>query len=212
MSFSSEIKQELCQIENKTCCQRAELAAFIHGIGTLRIGRGGQSVLMTTELPGVARRIFSLCKGGFGVTPELRTQMRKRLGRKNIYHVVIGPEKAGEILEKTGLMVRSAEGIRISHSVPLYLLRKQCCRHAYMRGAYLATGTFSDPDKGYHMEITTPFEDYARSVCALLEKMELPVRTAQRRESYVVYLKESDAIAEVLTRIGAHKALMEFEK
>ena len=48
MSFSSETKQELCQCVSKSCCKLAELAAFIHGIGTLRIGRGGQSVWMTT--------------------------------------------------------------------------------------------------------------------------------------------------------------------
>ena len=126
MSFSSETKQELCRINDNPCCQMAELAAFIHGIGTLRIGRGGQSVWMTTEVPAIARRIFSLCKAAFGVTPEVRTQLRKRLGKKNVYHVVLGPDCAPQILEETGLLRESGEGVRISRAVPLGLLRRSC--------------------------------------------------------------------------------------
>jgi len=212
VSFSSETKQELCQvIVEKDCCKKAELAAFIHGIGSLRIGRGGSSVYMTTEIPAVARRIFSLCKSCFAVTPEVRTQIRKQLGKKNIYHVVIKPENAQTILLETGLFKETEEGIRINRTVPLFLVRKSCCRHAYMRGAFLATGTLSDPGKSYHMEVNCPEEEYAKSLCALVQKMELPAKVAPRREGFVVYLKDSEAIVEVLGRIGAHKALLEME-
>lgn len=212
MSFSSDTKTELCQHENKAgCCKLAELAAFIHGIGTLRIGRGGQSVVMTTEVPAIARRIFSLCKASFGVTPEVRTQVHKRLGKRNVYHVVIGPDSAQKILEATGLMRETEEGVRISRAVPLSLLRKTCCRHAYLRGAFLATGTLSDPGKAYHLEINSSSEDYARSLANFCSKLELPAKVVLRRESYVVYLKESEAIVEVLGRMGAHKALLAYE-
>ena len=211
MSFSSETKQELCRINDNPCCQMAELAAFIHGIGTLRIGRGGQSVWMTTEVPAIARRIFSLCKAAFGVTPEVRTQLRKRLGKKNVYHVVLGPDCAPQILEETGLLRESGEGVRISRAVPLGLLRRSCCRHAYLRGAFLATGTLSDPGKGYHLEISSSSEDYAKSLNNFMNKLDLAAKMVLRRERYVVYLKESETIVELLNRMGAHKALLAFE-
>lgn len=212
MSFSSDAKMELCQNKGMTsCCKLAELAAFIHGVGTLRIGRGGQSVVMTTEVPAIARRIFSLCKASFGVTPEVQTQEHKRLGKKNIFHVVIGPDSAQKILEATGLMKETEEGVRISRAVPLSLLRKTCCRHAYLRGAFLATGTLSDPGKSYHLEINSTSEDYAKSLANFFAKMDLPAKVVLRRESFVVYLKESEAIVEVLGRMGAHKALLAFE-
>ena len=212
MSFSSETKQEMCQLPSKgDCCKLAELAAFIHGIGTLRIGRGGQSVWMTTEVPAVARRIFSLCKACFGITPEVRTQMRERLGKRNVYHVVIGSDSAQKILDATGLMRETEEGVRISRAVPLFLLRKNCCRHAYLRGAFLATGTLSDPGKGYHFEITSSSEEYARSLANFLGKLEIPAKMVPRRESFVVYLKESELIVECLNRMGAHKALLALE-
>ena len=194
MSFSSETKQELCRINDNPRCQMAELAAFIHGIGTLRIGRGGQSVWMTTEVPAIARRIFSLCKAAFGVTPEVRTQLRKRLGKKNVYHVVLGPDCAPQILEETGLLRESGEGVRISRAVPLGLLRRSCCRHAYLRGAFLATGTLSDPGKGYHLEISSSSEDYAKSLNNFMNKLDLAAKMVLRRERYVVYLKESETI------------------
>ena len=211
MSFSSETKQELCQCVSKSCCKLAELAAFIHGIGTLRIGRGGQSVWMTTEVPAVARRIFSLCKACFGVTPEVRTQLRKRLGKRNVYHVVIGPQAAPHILEQTGLMLQTDQGVRISRAVPSGLVRKSCCRSAYLRGAFLATGTLSDPGKGYHLEITSSAEEYARSLVNFLGRLEIPAKMVPRRDSFVVYLKESELIVTCLNHMGAHNALMELE-
>lgn len=211
MSFSSETKQELCLIADKPCCKKAELAAFIHGIGTLRIGRGGQSVWMTTEVPAVARRIFSLCKEGFGVTPEVRTQLRKRLGKRNVYHVVLGPARAQDILMETGLLRETEEGVRISRAVPLSLLRKACCKRAYLRGAFLATGTLSDPGKGYHLEVTSSSEEYAQSLSNFINKQEIPTKVVPRREHFVVYLKESEYIVESLNRMGAHKALLAIE-
>ena len=211
MSFSSETKQELCQCVSKSCCKLAELAAFIHGIGTLRIGRGGQSVWMTTEVPAVARRIFSLCKACFGVTPEVRTQLRKRLGKRNVYHVVIGPQAAPHILEQTGLMLQTDQGVRISRAVPSGLVRKSCCRSAYLRGAFLATGTLSDPGKGYHLEITSSAEEYARSLVNFLGRLEIPAKMVPRRDSFVVYLKESELIVTCLNHMGAHNALMDLE-
>ena len=211
MSFASDTKQELCEIEDKPCCALAELAALVHGAGTLRIGRGGPSVVMTTEAPRVARRIFSLCKESFGFTPELRTQMRKRLGRRNTYQVVLPPERAGEVLVRTGLLFKSGEGLRIRRSVPLSLLRKRCCKHAYLRGAFLAAGTISDPGKGYHLEIVASTEEYVQSLAGLIQKLEIPAKVVPRRESFVVYLKESEIIVEFLNRMGAHQALMALE-
>ncbi|MGI5885267.1 MAG: DNA-binding protein WhiA [Candidatus Spyradocola sp.] len=211
MSFASDTRQELCEIEDKPCCALAELAALIHGAGTLHIGRGGPSVILTTETPRVARRVFSLCKANFGFTPELRTQARKRLGRRNIYQVVLPPERAGQVLVQTGLLVRSGEGLRIRRSVPLSLLRRRCCKHAYLRGAFLAAGTISDPGKGYHLEIVATTGEYAASLAGLLQKMEIPAKVVPRRESFVVYLKESEFIVEVLNRMGAHQALMALE-
>ncbi len=212
MSFSSDAKMELCQGKGlASCCKLAELAAFIHGVGTLRIGRGGQSVVMTTEVPAVARRIFSLCKACFSVTPEVQTQEHKRLGKRNIYHVVIGPDSAQKILEATGLMRETEEGLRFSRAVPMSLLRKTCCRHAYLRGAFLATGTLSDPGKAYHLEIISSSEDYAKSLVNFFGRLELPAKMVLRKESHVVYIKESESIVELLGRMGAHKALLAFE-
>ena len=116
-----------------------------------------------------------------------------------------------QILEETGLLRESGEGVRISRAVPLGLLRRSCCRHAYLRGAFLATGTLSDPGKGYHLEISSSSEDYAKSLNNFMNKLDLAAKMVLRRERYVVYLKESETIVELLNRMGAHKALLAFE-
>ena len=192
MSFSSDAKMELCQGKGlASCCKLAELAAFIHGVGTLRIGRGGQSVVMTTEVP---RAASASAMGGTSSST-----------RRN------GPDSAQKILEATGLMREIEEGLRFSRAVPMSLLRKTCCRHAYLRGAFLATGTLSDPGKAYHLEIISSSEDYAKSLVNFFGRLELPAKMVLRKESHVVYIKESEAIVELLGRMGAHKALLAFE-
>ena len=211
MSFATDTKQELCEIRDKPCCELAELAALLHGAGALHIGRDGPFLTLNTETPRVARRVFTLCKARFGFTPELRTQARKRLRRRNTYQVVLPPGRADKVLVECGLIALASDGLRIRRAVPLSLLRRKCCKHAYLRGAFLAAGTISDPGKGYHLEIVSSGQEYAESLAALIQKLEIPAKVVPRRESFVVYLKESEYIVEFLNRIGAHQALMALE-
>jgi len=91
------------------------------------------------------------------------------------------------------------------------LVKSSCCKRAFLRGAYLAAGSMSDPNKSYHVEIVCPSEVQANQIMKMLQDFGLDAKTVLRKKYYVVYMKEGENIADFLNIIEAHKALMEFE-
>lgn len=91
------------------------------------------------------------------------------------------------------------------------LLQQSCCMRAYLRGAFLAVGTVSDPEKSYHLEYSCQKAEDADKITELLENFDINTRAFKRKNSYVVYIKDGSQIADVLNVLDAHVAMMEFE-
>ena len=91
------------------------------------------------------------------------------------------------------------------------LAKKKCCRRAYLRGAFLARGSISDPKVAYHLELTETDLYHAREVFRLVKSFKLHPRLIKRRGGFVIYLKECDNVVDFLNIIGAHGALLEIE-
>ncbi|MBO4902931.1 MAG: DNA-binding protein WhiA [Lachnospiraceae bacterium] len=91
------------------------------------------------------------------------------------------------------------------------LLQRSCCRRAFLRGAFLAAGSVSDPEKSYHLEIVCQSDERADEIRDLLRTFEIDAKTVLRKNHHVVYLKEGSQIVDTLNVIGAHVALMDFE-
>ena len=91
------------------------------------------------------------------------------------------------------------------------LLQKSCCRRAYLRGAFLAAGSVSDPNKSYHFEIACRDEKQAATLTEILASFNIPLKEIIRKNHPVVYLKEGALIVEALNVMEAHVALMDFE-
>lgn len=208
MTFSEEVKQELARLSiNNECCQKAELAALIRLNGSIEISRSGQQGLsVTTQNPATARVIFKLFRAVFGVQAEIYIRRKVRLRKNNVY-MVWCRGNVPELLQQVGLA-----GSGLSHGVAAEIVAKQCCRRAYLRGAFLAAGAINDPSKvSYHMEITTDYEDQAEVLCRLMGHEGLTPKVVRRKDALVVYLKESEQIVRFLNIIGAHAGLLQFE-
>ncbi len=213
MSFSSAAKQELCRLEGyKSCCALAELAGLLHGCASLHLSREGWGLTLGTESPAVARRANRLLKEVFSARPQLSTMQRRSFGHTKVYRVSVRPgEGVRDILVAAGLLKQDEGGLRLLHAVPTGLLRRQCCKYAYLRGAFLASGYLNDPGKGYHLEISGPDAGYAQSLSRFLNRLGLRARVVERKEQQVVYLKDSEQIVTFLGMIGAHTALLKME-
>lgn len=211
MSFSNEIKNELAHMEHdKKCCEIAELAGLVRMDGTILIGsRKGIGLELVTENAAVARKAFKGLKKLFQVETEITVQRRTRLKKNNVYLVrVPGQPKVMELLDTLGL---TKDGLMYNPEISDALVKKECCKRSYLRGVFLGAGSLSDPMNSYHLEIVANSEEYADSLVKLIENFGLHPKISSRKNVLLVYLKESEQIADFLNIIGAHQALLELE-
>ncbi len=215
MSFSSDTKNELARLTpDKKCCILAEIAAFIRFCGKLRLAGGGKfTIVLTTEIPAVARRFNTLIKNYFNVETAIEVGQGNTLKKRKYYSITIGPEELSEqILRETGiLMIR--EGMNyLTDGIYDGLIRTKCCRKSYLRGAFLAAGTMTHPEKGYQFEIVCGTDILATDTRRLINTfVDLHAKKVIRKKEYVVYVKESGQILDLLAIMGAHSQYFIFE-
>lgn len=214
MTFSSIVKNEISRIQvNNKCCQLAELSALIKMTGTIQLhGFKDIGIRLSTENAAIARAIFTLLKSNFDISTNVTVRRNKQLKKNNSYFLNITSDMGSEdILKKSGILMESEKGIKINHKMPHHLIKKACCRKAYLRGVFLGGGSISDPEKTYHLEIVTNNEDYAEDIKELINSYGLNSKVVDRKGNYVVYLKEGEQIVDFLNIIGAHNALLSLE-
>ncbi len=216
LSFSSTVKNELCRLEcMDQCCQFSELAAALCLNGTVSITANSEPVIkITTENAAFARKIYSSIKRLCDISPEVTIRKSRKLKKHVSYMLFITPAMgSSELLRHTG-----ATYVQSAGEQPMELViadrgqfKHQCCRKAFLRGAFLAGGSISDPEKTYHLELTSRTQVLAQELCRLLGMFRLKARIIRRKGSYVTYLKEGENIVDFLNIVGAHTALMELE-
>lgn len=214
MSFSLEVKNEISKIiANNKCCQLAELSALIKMTGTIQIyGGGNVGIKLITENASIARRIFTLIKDNFDINVQVRMSKNKQLKKNNTYMLYIDKTSGSEtILKQCGILLESDKGIRFNYKLPNQLIKKTCCKKAYLRGVFLGGGSISDPEKNYHLELVTNNEDYANDVKDLINSFNLNSKVVVRKNNYITYIKEGEQIVDFLNIIGAHSALFSLE-
>lgn len=150
MSFASETKKELTNLEIKDCCAKAELSALIRMNGSLSFSNRKLVVDIQTENAAIARRIYILIKRNYNVQIELLVRKKMRLKKNNVYIVRLS-DKAKDILEDLKIL---GEGFTFVHDISGELVKKKCCKRSYLRGAFLAGGSVNNPEtSSYHLEI-----------------------------------------------------------
>ncbi len=211
MSFSAKTKNELARkTSDSKCCQLAELSAIVRVSGVISLlGRGKTNLTITTENSAIARLAFVLFKRSLKIHTEIDVVKNTVLRKNNTYFIKISG--ATEILKKLEIMIEEEGSIIINDGVPKTLIKKECCKRAYIRGAFLGGGSLSDPEKSYHIEIITHSVSYATELATLINTYDLHARVIQRKKNHIVYLKEGDQIVDLLNIIGAHTALLSFE-
>ncbi|WP_100010481.1 DNA-binding protein WhiA [Lentibacillus sediminis] len=208
MSFASEIKKELTSMEVEDCCVRAELTALIRMNGVVSFSRENYVLDVQTENAAIARRIYTLIKSVYSLPVELLVRKKMKLKKNNVY-IVRMKEDVQDLL--TDLEILQDSYTLIQTISPKYL-EKDCCRKAYLRGAFLAGGSMNNPEtSSYHLEIFNYHQEHNDALCELLNTFGLNARELERKNGYIVYLKEAEKITEFLGVVGAHNALFKFE-
>ena len=193
MSFSSEVKEELGKrLDTARHCQIAEFAAIMAFCGKMRSDSGEEmQIEVMTENEVVLQKFILLAESIFEM--EEHDFVIEHEGKKNsLIHVYIKePVYVTKILMTLKWCDEQFTQIEPVFVHPI-LVQKECCKKAFIRGAYLAAGSISDPNKFYHYEIVCEYEEDAVQLQELLLYFELDAKVIQRKRNYIVYLKEGN--------------------
>ncbi|NLA76259.1 MAG: DNA-binding protein WhiA [Clostridiales bacterium] len=195
MSFSSQIKTELCTIDCAPCCKRAE--AF----GLLLFGRSFSSgrISLLTELECVARKYCESVAAVTGVMPAVH------LSRAGKYTVSVdSPEDRKKILAEFGYSGKEV-ALRINRAN----ISEECCPAAFLRGAFLSCGCVTSPQREYHLEFTVSRIKLCRDLQTLIAETGLMPKSVSRTNNCAVYFKDSEEIEDILGAMGANTAVLE---
>ena len=214
MSFSSEVKEELfAQTGRARHCQIAELAAFIRMCGGVSISARNRFLIrLQTENAWVAKKYAYLLKKLFKIQPDVSVRTHSGNNRQMTCLVLVSrDEEAVRVLQAVRLIDRERElekGVPLVHSV---IVQNNCCKRAFVRGAFLAAGSLSDPNRSYHFEISCVSAYQAGQLQSLIRELGIDAKTVRRKKYYVIYVKEGGQIADLLGLMDARKSLLKLE-
>ena len=214
MSFSGKVKEELARnISSARHCQIAELTAFIGMCGTVVINSFDRcSIKIRTENILVARKVFTLIEKTFNIEAVIHVRKNVYLKKSNVYRVEVpSHEDTVRILQATKFMSPEQEIADDLSVMSRLVIQKECCKRAFLRGTFLAAGSISDPEKGYHLEIVCSTMERAEQIQSIMKEFELDARIVTRKKNQVVYLKEGSQIVDFLGVVEAGISLMNLE-
>lgn len=208
MSFASEMKKEITQIDSDELSLKAELSAMIRMNGSLSFANRQLSLDVQTENAAIARRMYTILKQLYNYKIELLVRKKMRLKKNNVYICRLR-DGAKELLESLGIL---SGNFLMNHEISEHLLQTQQSRRAYLRGAFLAGGSVNNPEtSAYHLEIYSLYEEHGYALMNLMNQFDLNAKTIERKKGFVTYLKEAEKISDFLSLVGAYQAMMKFE-
>lgn len=209
MSFSGMVKEELSKhIASARHCKIAELTALLSACGKYE---DGKRLRFQAENDAVVRKYFTLLKKTFNIETEISVRESCYSKKGSIYSVVVEEEaQIKKILQGTKMVPGGPDGETLCMNSSL-VIQQNCCKRAFIRGAYLASGSISDPEKGYHFEIVCLDEEKAQQMQDMIRSFKIDAKIVVRKKTYVVYVKEGSQIVDLLAVMEANVALMNFE-
>lgn len=209
MSFSGMVKKELSrQIGSGRHCQLAETAALLIACG--KFSSDGK-LRLQTENDAVARKYFTLLQKTFNIDTTVAVRDNSHLKKGNVYSIELSdPKEVERVLQSTKLTRDSQDGEILALCNSL-LTQRSCCKRAFIRGAFLASGSISDPRKSYHFEVVCQEEEKAKQLQDMIRSFQIDAKIVLRKRSHVVYVKEGAQIVDMLAIMEANVALMDLE-
>ena len=198
MSFSSDVKTELCKqpISDKMCAAGECLGILLYGNTFSKTG-----IKIITESRPFAKRLTKLFRASFGFEPELQSE---KTDSGKLIFTVTEHEKLNIIFDTYGYDRDKV----FAHHINFGVLEDDGTRRSFVRGAFLAGGSVTDPEKRYHLELVTDHYSVSREACSILQELGFEPKLTDRSGHYIIYFKQSAAIEDLLTTMGAPVAAM----
>lgn len=211
MSYSSKVKEELAvKYVPARHCQLSELAAIFRNCGMIiENANGERSLGIQTENKSLAKKFFTLLKKVYNIEANVSLDFwENRITKYPLIEDALMVDtflKSLHFVNEYGNLVEELEYIS-----PL-LLKRTCCKRAFLRGSFFSSGSMSDPQKGYHLEFVCVSQKGANQLLELLADFNIDSKIVARKKYFVVYIKEGEAIVDLLNVMEAHVSLMNLE-
>ena len=208
MSFSQKAKDEAAKLailnDNSSL---AELMAYVRYVSSISFISGKVAVSFRVQKAALARRIFTIIRMIYNTDLDVDISKMTQLKKMNIYTIVLSDtDIVMQMFKDTRL-----EGFLDVNKVPSMVRENDEMRRSYLRAAFLAVGSITNPERGYHLEMLFESEFEANEVKELMNVYGLGAKYVRRKENYITYLKGAEAISDFLTVIGAMRAVLSFE-
>lgn len=199
MSFSADVKNEILSSEfENECC----LHAFAYGMMLFSRGFSYYDMFLLTEHSGVAEKYFELMKTVCGVKPKM---VKSDAGKYKVE--ITRKEDRLKVIETFGYDKKSGTS-RLNWGN----IADECCKVAFLKGAFLTCGTINDPNKNYHLEFVVPYLNLSKDLKLFIndyEELTVTPKSITRNSNYVIYFKDSEAIEDLITAMGAVNSSLE---
>ena len=214
MSFTGDIKNEIGrQLPTAGHCRKAMLAALLSFCATVEIHEDDAMVLtFSTEREIVCKTYLQLLRKILRTESDKVVVAERLRTRTSVYEVRVEEDLAAEVLRSVGILNRKGQFADEVPILELAILQRECCRRAYLQGAFLAAGTCNDPTRSYHLEIVCREKERAEQISLLMQAMGIDKVSVATRGRYApVYLKDGSQIADLLSMLSSPVAMMAFE-
>lgn len=230
MSFSTKVKEEIGRhLSRSRHCRIAELLALVLATGEVSFRDGTVELHLKPENELISKKLCLLIDVLFErqIQYELSDKCIKITNQDMVDRILqtiklydyvdfleedwLDEDELMAIEDDTVTYV-SSHGISLQNcQFPKQVIQKDCCKKAFLRGVFLATGSVSDPSKAYHFEIVVRNKDMAASVQEVMQSFLLDAKVVKRKKYYIVYLKEGAMIVDMLKIMEASVNLMDME-
>jgi DNA-binding protein WhiA len=212
MSFSSDIKKEIAAVSGADRhCRIAEMAAILNTCCKIKVADSQMSLTIQTENKYIYEKAIGILSGDFKYAIPAESLNKTVSGKKTtIYSIAVDDAKIAEkLLWATGILDRETSELRFK--IDTMVTKSSCCKRAYIRCAFLTSGSVSAPEKAYHLEFVFVDSGYAEDFSCLINHFGLNSKVVGRKDSFVVYLKEGEQIVDILNIMSAHNSLLYLE-
>ena len=211
MSFTTTVKQELNHVaRERGCCRTAELAALFRASGSFHLLPGERYGLEAAfGLSATARTGLQLVRY-FNLPVEVRVREERRLGQRKRYELYMeGGSRLAQFLNEIGVL---SDRLALLDTIPQRIIKQRCCQEAFLRGAFLASGSVSEPGSAAHLEIYSGSAVFLGTLQETASSLGLKLSLVDRRRNQAVYAKSLGAIRDFLVATGAHESALNFEQ
>ena len=210
MAMTAKVKDELSRLQvTKPCCRKAEVSSLLRFTGGLHLVSGQVVVEAEVDTASVARRLHADLGDLYGVQSRFMVVAAGGLHRTSRYIVQVH-EGGGDVARQTGLVDTRARPVR--GLPPRVVNGPTCDAEAAWRGAFLAHGSLTEPGRSCAMEITCPGPESALALVGAARRLGISVKAREVRGVDRVVIRDGDAIGAMLTRMGAHDAVLAWEE